>query len=506
MSKRSARRDFAIIFVIFLLQWIVLFSQVTPTWDGAFYYSYARSIILDHDLMLNNDLVLAYPTGGEQFATKGLDQQITSTGYVDNTFAPATAFQWMPWLFIWQWSEINAYEPLVLRTSAAIGTIAGLITFAIVYWVTNWIFNRRIALLLTITAMFATPLVHYQFRDPFYSHVASAFATTLCVACWLRFDKIDQRWQNNVGIGMIYGLAILVRWQHAIYLILPAVTVFNWWWQDKRLRSPFTYLFTIGIGVSAVVSIQLTMWYLFYGKWLTIPQGESYFTFWPHWVWPTLFSPFRGLLAWMPFFVLAGIGLLFLSKNRPKLGLPLLSILLLSLFVNASTPDWFGGGGFGPRRFTSELIIVAIGYGALINQIKPRWRTPSAILLLLLLGWQQLALLRYGVLGEVGGRVVQMAPTFEWYQESWGVFLKQLGQTMWQAIAQPSEFWLFHATPLQGDGLSIQLSALLIASVIWCIYLGVGWFIGRNWQRSPLLLILTLVAIAAFDLWILFAA
>ena len=77
---------------------------------------------------------------------------------------------------------------------------------------------------------------------------------------------------------------------------------------------------------------------------------------------PTLFSTYRGLLPWMPVTLFSVLGLFVLGKRQLRLAVPLLAVLLLELYVGASTRDWFGGGGFGPRRFISELPIFLVDY------------------------------------------------------------------------------------------------------------------------------------------------
>ena len=89
-----------ILATVCLIQWAILFQDINPTWDAAFYYSYARSLIFDGDLRIADDLVLSYPTASNDFVNKGMDQVRTATGRVSTPFAIGSALLWLPWLVV----------------------------------------------------------------------------------------------------------------------------------------------------------------------------------------------------------------------------------------------------------------------------------------------------------------------------------------------------------------------------------------------------------------------
>ena len=49
-----------ILLLLFLVQVALCLSPGAPAWDGAFYYAYTRSAVLDGDLRLGNDLRVSY--------------------------------------------------------------------------------------------------------------------------------------------------------------------------------------------------------------------------------------------------------------------------------------------------------------------------------------------------------------------------------------------------------------------------------------------------------------
>jgi hypothetical protein len=348
-----------------------------------------------------------------------------------------------------------------------------------------------------VTLLFSTPLVYYLYREPLYSHGASAFVTGLCVYAWWRWRE-----RMTAGpallIGGLIGLAGLVRWQHVVYLALPIGSAVEWWLNQRKRKELFLtdgkdhgrknwefirYLVLVGVAAGVVFLIQLAQWRLFYGTWLTVPQGGAYVD-WraPFWR-PVLFSTYRGLLTWMPVVMPAVGGLAWLARRKPGLAIPMLLVLLLETYVNSSTRDWFGGGGFGPRRYTSELTILVVGYAAFLQALPRPGRGVVALLLGLGLGLHQWLLLRYGLVERIGGRNLSMYPTYEWVEGSLAEFGGALAAHL-PDLRAPLDVFVLPGSPLDvvlrlGQWPAVHLAALLV---------GVGfvagcWLAGRYLVR-----------------------
>lgn len=508
-----------------LAQWALLFAITTPAWDAAFYYAYARSIVFDGDLRIENDLRLSYPTTAADFAAKGLDQVRTETGRIVTHFAVGSGLVWLPWLAL-------------LRLGAAGGQAAGLLpetltgyewyftaaiaTFSMLLgWLAHWIgyrigrvtFGRFNALAAALTVLFATPLLYYQYREPLYSHATSAFVTGLVILVWWRTHRGLPGSKYGVLLGGLIGLAALVRWQHLVYLVLPAVSTI-WWWLSSpagERRPPvwpaIRYLLFVGLAALAVLSLQLVHWRIVYGSWLTIPQGSSFIDWRAPFLSPLLFSTFRGILPWMPIILLALLGLLLSLRRRAAFAVPLLLVLLLEIYVNASTRDWFAGAGFGPRRFTSELVIIILGYAALLELLPGRFREVLALAAGLLLALHQWILLRYGLLERIGGRNLSMSPTFEWVDGRYGEFFRNLAAHLNDLVQTPFDFLVLPGSPvrlLSAGIFPMQHFAALTATLLFMLF---AWQVGR-WsssriRRSRLYVTLAAVLLLAADIWLL---
>ena len=106
------------------------------------------------------------------------------------------------------------------------------------------------------------------------------------------------------------------------------------------------------------------------------------------------------------------------------------------------------GGGFGPRRLTSELVLLVVGYAAFLQLLPRRIRSWGALLLGIGLVLHQWILLRYGLQESIGGRVMSMAPTFYWEEVSSARFVSDLFALALRAWQRPLDFLILSGAPL----------------------------------------------------------
>lgn len=436
---------------LFLAQLALLLNISTPNWDAAFYYANAHSLVFDGDLHLENNLRLSYPTAGAEFVALGLENVRTETGRVKNLFAIGTSLGWVPLLALLRGGaeaagfQPTGYEWPFVGTIATFSALTGLMAFYLAYLFTRRIFPESQARQATFVLMFATPLLYYQFRDPLYAHTTSALVTMAVIWVWWEYgnDKWD-KWQGAVLLGLLLGLAALVRWQHAVYGVLPLLSAGRWWLDRplKRWRPAARYLLLVGLAAFIAFLPQLAYWKLFYGHWLTIPQGAGFMDWQANYLLPLLFSTYRGLLWWLPVSFLAIVGLLWLAWHKPRLAWPLLVVLALEIFVNASTADWFSGGGYGPRRFCSELGILVLGYAALLQGIPAGYRAAVSAILGVAVTWEQWILLRYGLLESIGGQNLTVyGQGFYWSEVPGRDFLAQIAAHLPDVWQDPANFF-----------------------------------------------------------------
>lgn len=505
---------YGLICFVFLAQWLLADGKTAPTWDGVFYYSYARSIAFDGDLHFANDLQAAYPTSGDHFASKNYHEELTPTGYVVSPFAPGTPLLWLPYVWVAQlvMPEASGYEWYFIRPIASLTALLGLLAFLVGYRFSAEFVRPRHALGATVTLMFTTPLIYYQFTDPFYSHTASALTTALAVVAWWYWRERWEDWLPPLALGLLIGLAALVRWQHVLYLAAPGVYWLLVWWETRDFgRFPILIRtgLLLGLGVAIPLSLQLTIWRVLYGTWLTVPQGSAYMLWDLSRLGPTIFSPFRGLLAWLPILVPALIGLSFLARRWPRLVVALVTVLLLETYINGSSADWFGGGGYGPRRYSSELLLLVLGYAGFIDGVADRWRRWLALPLSLLLAWQQWTLFRFAVPANWGGDVIMMYPDYTWIETDWPTFLAQIGSRAGWLLTAPVEFWVAPRSIvfwlLRQRPVSEQLFGLLIGcGCLFAAVLLIGQL--RKRMRLPYWVGMATIVCVVANVWLLLSA
>ena len=189
------------------------------------------------------------------------------------------------------------------------------------------------ALLASATLMFTTPLVYYQFREPFFAHAASAMVVALFVTYWWHSKESANTSRFSAFLlGALGGAAALVRTQNITYLVLPFLTAVSATWPGLRgrdwraVRRPIERLALTGLGALLVLTVQFSVWRILYGQWVTLPQGQHFLDWRALWLRPLLFSSFNGLVPWMPLAIPALAGLVIVARRKPELGVPLLGL------------------------------------------------------------------------------------------------------------------------------------------------------------------------------------
>jgi hypothetical protein len=177
----------------------------------------------------------------------------------------------------------------------------------------------------------------------------------------------------------------------------------------------------------------------------------------------------------------------------------MLAALALQVYVNGSANEWFGGGGYGPRRFSGALAILVVGYATLIGLRPGRWWRSAVIALSAALAGHQWLLLSRGFVDQIGGHVVSMGDSPQWHAEGIAVFLRRLGATAIDALRQPAQTLVLPGSALTivwtQPRLLVARLLLLVAilaclAVVWRIGLGAARLVrGRRWCQRLLPLI-----------------
>ncbi len=240
--------------------------------------------------------------------------------------------------------------------------LAGLCYMLIGLWFCGRLLSRHFSpavVLATQAALLTgTSLYHYATFDSAWSH---AFSFAL-VSGFL--ERLDARRPGHTGddvvIGVISGLLILVRHTHALIPIcfLGAAAV-------RTRRVPWTAAAIAGV----VVLPQLWLYHRATGHWVISSYGDLGFTFATPHIAGVLVSVRKGLFFYAPLLLLALPGAAWVPDRLKPWRVPAAVLLAIETYLIASWWDWQFGGSYGHRGFVDFYPIFAIGIAATFAHI-----------------------------------------------------------------------------------------------------------------------------------------
>ncbi len=337
--------------------------------------SYLRSLAIDRDVDFSNDtLNYIYPRSDDGSPNVWLTRK-TPTGRPVNMMSIGPGILWSPFFaaaFLFAILAralginlpLDGYSlPFVLSAGVA-GVVYATLGAHFCYRSCRLVFDSRPAFWATITAWLATPAVYYSVISPAYSHAPSFFAMSLFVYVWLETRHRDDV-ARYVVLGLLAGLATLVRWQDAIILILPGFQLVSAI-ATRRLSLPAAVPrgIVLAAGVAVMLLPQFLAWRSIYGEFFVLPQGEGFMRWTDPAIAAVLFSLRHGLFSWTPAVLLSIAGLAWLVRRDALLGWASVAVLAVAVYVNASVSDWWAGAAFGARRFVGYTVFFALGFAA----------------------------------------------------------------------------------------------------------------------------------------------
>lgn len=338
------RRVFLILFAVYLLGFCAhaAYLKKTVYGDGIFYYSWLRSIVVDHDINFTNE-----------YAYFHANQPRSPLGIPGNKYTVGPAILWAP-AFVWTRELVhgNGFEfpyQFVVGLMSVLYTFTGLI---LLFLLLSRYFGKITSLVTTIAIAGASNLFFYGSLDTVNSHAVSFFAATV----FLSF--LFQRKRSWFLIGCTLGLIGLIRTQDLIIglIALPFLS-----------RKNLTHFL---IGSVLVFLPQLFAWQLVYGKFWTSPYvgtTEGFNFLQPH-VLGVLFSLQNGLFLWTPIVLLGFIGLFNKYSKLPII--PMIAVVIMQIYLVSSWSTWWQGASYSGRMFVSILPIIAIGLAQLFSSFE----------------------------------------------------------------------------------------------------------------------------------------
>jgi hypothetical protein len=477
--RRETRQALLVLGVIFFLHVGLFYRPSGWLYDPSMYYAYIRSPVIDGDLLFWNE---AEP--------KGFWAEVppSPTGMCPNVWSLGPALLWTPFFLLGHgatllanWTGIaslpaDGYSTLYTTFTGVASAFYGFLGVLLIYRFLRRHQPHPVALLAAATVWMAMPVFFYMYHMSFYAHSVSMFSAALFVDLWHATRGQWHGWRY-VALGLAAGLMALMRWQNILLLVLPLFELAAEAWSRLRrgegrgslARSSFGRLSLLAAAALIVFSPQMAMWQVLYGQPFTIPQGEGFMQ-WsrPH-LWGVLFSSNRGLFWWEPVAALGLLGLFLLFRRRPLLSGGFLLVIALQVYVNSIAGRWWGGGGFGPRRFDMLAPILAWGLAGLIGWAWKRglWLKVICVAGSVLLFAHQLALIRMVYSETMPSDLYMAGEPIPWavFAEAFSRIFRQPGQLLaWPFFAPAPFFDLYHA--LFGSTAPVDLGRSLLALAV----------------------------------------
>ena len=358
--------------------------------DGRELFIQVRSLVMDGDFDFSNE--------NAQFGVRG----------TAGMYPPGSAILWAPFhlaCHVWL-GVLNVAGAEYVRDgytnpyqrAVGLGTfLYGSFALVLIYrWVRKH-YSAMVSLLAWVAVVFGTFVAWYLAVESSMAHGLSLFAVTSFVACW-HWSRDRRTPRRQVLLGLLGALMILVRWENALFLLLPALEAAVDLVAVTRGRSTGALPLGGPAGRPLYASVLRPLVYLGAGLvigllplvpfWSALPEGGLASVSRYHQVASrgfylpeVLFSPDHGLFSWTPVVYLAALGLpLFVRKDR-LLGWGLLVACASLLVLNALVTGWDGGSGFGARRFTVCALPFALGLAALVDAARRRPLIPVGVIL-----------------------------------------------------------------------------------------------------------------------------
>ena len=297
------------------------------------------------------------------------------------------SFFWTPSFFIAELvaKSINIFIPKLVNTSgygffyqffAGITNIfLGIFGLYLIYQLLKEYFPEKVALLATSTLFLTTNLFFYIAVEPINSHAVSFFVSSLFVYYFVKHTK-DKHYY--LILGVIGGVAGLIRTQDLLILVLPSIKILS---EKPGTRTFTTYFLSLTSGFFIGFLPQILIWkFFFYTYWYS-PYIHYGFDFLKPHVLFVLFNRQNGLLTITPIILFAFLGILMLRHKLSTLKFYCISYFLLQLYLISSWSAYYQGGSYSIRMIITTYPLIVFGLAEVIGRVSKKSKIFTYILI-----------------------------------------------------------------------------------------------------------------------------
>jgi len=405
-------KPYLILIVLYLIFTPIFLTPWVHGNDGAGYFSYTRSLVIDHDLDLKNEKAHFI----EDFSVNSIKED-SNTGVYFSQYPIGTALAWTPFYLMghlgakmFNYSQDGYSLPYVYMISFGSSLLA-LFGLLLIYSFTAKLFSKKIAIISTITFWLSSSIFYYQNLEASLSHSISLFAVSAFIYYWYRSYK-EGGYLFWFNLGLLSAFMIMVRYQNGFFMILPLIyslAIYLKNFKKEKYSEMFDlfyknlfYLFSIFIGLIPqflVLKYQHGKYFSALNNYQTsLTYSAGFFTFIK-----VLFSTNHGLFLWTPVTLIGFVGLLFYFKNslkskkNPLMSLSFIILFVLQLAFISSMRDWNGAQSYGHRMFINCGLILIVGLAYVYDYLSKKYGDYVIYLIsFVLIGWNFNLMLQYG--------------------------------------------------------------------------------------------------------------
>ncbi len=357
--------------------------------DGIYYWSYVRSIYIDHDLALNDEISHHYDhLHNNMNVTNLIPKEDVERIALEYHLPFGVSLGWLPFFaigdgiariahFLNKTVVLNGYSD-IYQISVGIGNILYMLGgLYAVYLLLKKYFSEKVAVITTALLFFTTDLFYYGSWDVINSHPFSFFLSSILV--YFFFCKFTYKWNQWILLGALIGGLILTRTQEVVFGIFLLGALLKYWLTDKevifkKLQNLIIFGLLGFLGVVLITFPQLLLLqYVYHGLFNSPYVLQGSFHFLTPQLLGVLINSKTGLLFTSPSVVVGVIGLILLAKQKKYIGVTGLALFLLEYYVIASWLFWDQAASYGIRMLIATLPIVALGLGYVIKNTAKRF-------------------------------------------------------------------------------------------------------------------------------------
>jgi len=344
--------------LIFLAHYILIGQAVYG--DGRFYYSYGRSLALQGNLDVSDELTHVFSPKDNNQSTKS---ESTSQDYPVQSIGPALV--WSPILFIAHQIALitnlpaNGYSDIYQITTGLFSILFTALAFHRL-GLTLLKKHRPEVVFVTLILLWAgTNLFFYTALDNINTHFLSFSLAALSLSTYL-----GKKTPSFFLMGLIAGLAFTNRQMDLLFhaALLGSIIV-----KTKKISSIIQFSFAFVVGSLP----QLFVWYTQRGSFLPPMAGSGFWNLNLTSIWDIFFNLPRGLLFTAPVMLLA---LLNLPKFTDTILYKFSAIsFIVFLIINSFWWSPLGGAAYGPRFLIVFYPFLSLSLADLISRIGTKY-------------------------------------------------------------------------------------------------------------------------------------